>query len=175
METITQKFIIVVGSLALVYLGVRNFAGTTISTLLLYLVIILATRYPKVAVTDPFILTDCTELFVFLTAANLGYGYAFLLMLAAIWIPIGIEVKVESPLDSFDRTVSILIALGFFAILMKVGVSLMVSIALGLFVSSFIWSVIAFFGFHITNPSYFVVAFAKPIVFYRLLTLIGFD
>ena len=173
METITQKFIIVVGALGIFYLVVRNFGNVTLNTFLLYLVLALATRYPKVAITDPFILTDCAEVFMFLAAVNIGYPLAVVMLFLTIWIPTVIEVKLESPLDSFDRTVSMLLALGVFAILMKFGVALLTAIAACLFVSSFVWSLIAYFAFSITNPSYFVVAFAKPIVFYRILKSVG--
>ena len=173
METITQKFIIVIAGLGLVYLVTRNFAGATISTFILYLLLTLITRYPKVAITDPFIISDCAELFMFLTAVNLGYPLAVAMMVLTIWIPTFIEVRLESPLDSADRTFSMLIALGVFSLLMKIGVSLLTAIAIGLFISSLCWSLIAFFVFSITNPSYFVVAFAKPIIFYRFLSSMG--
>lgn len=173
MESITQKFIAVIVALGMFYLVSKGFGNITVSTFLLYLTITLITRYPKVAITDPFILTDCAEVFMFLTAITLGYPLAVLMLFLGVWIPIAIEVRVESPLDSFDRTVSMLLALGMFAFFIKMGIATVTAIALGLFISSLTWSIIAFFVFNITNPSFFVVAFAKPIVFYRLLTSLG--
>jgi len=173
METITQKFIVVIAVLGLLHLMTKGIGFLGVATFLLYLAITLVTRYPKVAITDPFILTDCTELFVFLTAINLGYPFAVAMLFLGVWIPAAIEIRLESPMDSADRTLSIFIALALFAILMRFGVSLLVAISIGLFVSSLIWSLIAFFVFHMTNPSYFVVAFAKPVVFYRILKSLG--
>ena len=57
---------------------------------------------------------------------------------------------------------------------MKIGVSLLTSVIVGVFISGLIWSLVEWFILHLTNPTYFVVALAKPIVLYRILKAVGF-
>jgi len=174
MDKMTEKFIIVLSALGLIYLATSSLRLATASTFILYLWLTLVSRYPKVAIMDTFMLTDCTEFFAYLTAFYLSYPLAIALTFLGIIIPQLIEVRMEGPPASVNRILSTLISLMFFAFLIKIGVSLLVAVTICIFIAGLIWSLIEWFVLHLTNPTYFVVALVRPIVFYRVLKSIGF-
>ena len=174
MDRMAEKFGIILGALAIFYFAAKGLGSYTVSTFVLYLGLTLITRYPKVAIVDTFMLTDCTEFFVYLTALHLGYPLAVAMTFLGLIIPQLIEIRCEGPPATLNRIISTLVSLAIFAFLMKAGVSLLTSIVIGVFISGLIWSFIEFFVIHVTNAAYFAVALAKPIVFYRVLKSIGF-
>ena len=171
MEEGTRNFALVVAVMGIFYLVIRNYANPTFSTFLLYLIITIITRFPKVTLTDPFMLTDSAELFIFMTAITMGYPLALLMLVMGIWIPV-LFTKIESPRGTVIRTGSTLVALGAFSILLHFGVAVLTAIALGIFISSIIWATLLFF-LGLTNPTFFLIALAKPVIFYRILHTIG--
>lgn len=174
MDKLTKSFAVILAVLGLLYLVFSGRANPAPSTFLLYLFLSLVTRYPKVSIMDTFMLTDCTELFVYLTALYISYPLAIAMLFLSIGIPQVIEIRMESPAASINRIISTLVSLAFFAVFMKFGMSLFMACVIGIFISGLIWSLIEWFVLHLTNPTYFLVALVKPIVFYRIFKAIGF-
>lgn len=173
MDSHTTKYAIMVGALGMAYLATRSLGFASLSTFLLYLTIGLASRYPKVAIADPCLLFDGAEIFLFLTAVNLGFAWALPFMFLVIWMIAIPGIRIESPIDSSERTVGMLIGLVAFYAMMAFGSSLLVSMAVGLFVSGMVWSSLAYFVFSVTNPTLFIVAFVKAVLFLRISKQLG--
>ena len=173
MDSLAWKLGIIIAALGLFYLIGNALGGNIVPTFALYLALTLATRYPKVAIVDTFMLTDCTEIFVYLAAMNLSYPLAVALTFLGMIIPQLIEIRCEGPPATINRIIGTLISLVFFGFLMGQGVSLLVSMTVGIFISGLIWSLIEWFILSVTNIAYFAVALAKPIVFYRVLQALG--
>lgn len=173
MDSHTTNYAVMLGAMGMAYLAIKSLGYASASTFLLYLTLALATRYPKVAITDPFLLFDMAEVFLYLTAVNLGFGLAIPFLFFVIWGAIIPGIRVETPVDSSERTVGMILGLAAFYITMALGASLLVSMTVGVFVSGMVWSLLAYFVFSVTNPTFFIVAFVKAIVFYRLSIQLG--
>ncbi|MFH1786518.1 MAG: hypothetical protein ABH829_02660 [archaeon] len=138
----------------------------------LFLGICLLSRYPKVAVVDSFIVIDLVDFFTLYTYATLGTVYGMAMLVLGCWLPQAYSVG-ESPMDTIDRMVSLFFALGVFAIALKLGVTMLMAITIGIFVSMMLWALVAVFIFHVPDPRFILMAVAKPVLFNRVLAIIG--
>jgi len=173
MDSHTTKYAIMLGALGMLYLATRSIGFASLSTFLLYLTVALATRYPKVSIADPCILFDTAEIFLFLTLLHLGFAWAILFLFLVIWMIDIPGIRVETPIDSSERTVGMAIGLVAFYIMLSLGFGLLGAMTIGILVSGMIWSSLAFFVFSITDPTLFVVALVKAVVFYRVVKQLG--
>lgn len=173
MDSHTFNYAVMLAALGMLYLATNALGYANLSLFLLYLAVALATRYPKVTIADPCLLFDMAEVFLFLTVVNIGLIWAVPFLFLSIWMIVLPGIRVETPVDSSERTVGMILGLAFFLLFLKLGFPLLVAMTVGVLVSSMVWSGLAFFVFHVTNPTFFVVALVKAVLFYRVSIQLG--
>ena len=137
-----------------------------------FLGLCLLSRYPKVAIVDGFIVIDMVDFFTFYVAHHLGLIYAVGMIFLGTWLPQAYSVG-ESPIEGIVRTVALFFGLAAYYITVYFAMTLLMSITISIGVAMLMWAGISIFVIGIPDPRFALIAVAKPILFNRVLALIG--
>jgi len=132
-----------------------------------YLIIGLATRYPKVRLQDAFVMFDFTEFVIYLAALRLGLWPAISLILLLNWIP-QFYSRLEGPADAVIRTASTTFGLILFYLLYIMGVPTIFLLVIPSFASTLLWALTFFFILSIKNPVLILSSVGQAVLYYRV-------
>ena len=141
-----------------------------IITLFLLLALDLISRYPKVRITDAFLITDLSDAAVYLVLFYIGPVAAAIALLIVNLVPQA-YTRIESPMEALVRIVSM--AVGMAVFMLFASHPLYYALTAGVLASSYAWALISFFGFSIANPTMFVIALARGVLIYRIMETVG--
>jgi hypothetical protein len=130
----------------------------------------LATRYPKMRISDGCILVDFSEYVVLLTAIEIGLSSAVLMLMLQNCIPL-LYLKMEAPLETAIRIFSMFVALAFFYVAVALGFSVITAVFIALSTATLIWGVGSVYC--TGSPIYLMFSAVRITIYKRILGFIG--